>query len=234
MVLVADCAVESVGLSNDGGAESNHTHWKIGSGGNIESVACEMMVLDLGMSVTSHSKTSPQQIALKKYSGEWYQEWSVVSDSVILMEAGGNATQTWSPRFVDPGYELALHPGFPGDMEIVDGESCLASTQDQYLGQSTMQSCDESMALLVGSKVSVGRLRAIADLIQEKGASRMPGYCCMDVATDSEFFGYNVSDANECNGSRSQFLSFDHLSRLSLELEHSSTQRRQMIAPMPL
>ena len=153
----------------------------------------------LGMSVTSHSKTSPQQIALKKYSGEWYQEWSVVSDSVILMEAGGNATQTWSPRFVDPGYELALHPGFPGDMEIVDGESCLASTQDQYLGQSTMQSCDESMALLVGSKVSVGRLRAIADLIQEKGASRMPGYCCMDVATDSEFFGYNVSDANECN-----------------------------------
>ena len=74
------------------------------------------------------------------------------------------------------------------------GKTCLYSTQDRDLAKGSMHSCDESMSLLLGSQVSVGRLKAIANLIEEKGPSRMPGYCCMDVATNSEFFGYDVSD----------------------------------------
>ena len=30
-------------------------------------------------------------------------------------------------------------------------------------------------------------------MIEEKGPDRMPGFCCMDVATNSQFFGYDVS-----------------------------------------
>ena len=111
------------------------------------------------------------------------------------MEAGGNSTQMWYPVFVNPGYDLALHPGFPGDMYDTNGESCLTSTYDRDLAKGAMRSCDESMTLLIGSQASVGRIKVIADLITEKGAKRMPGYCCMDDATNSEFFGYDVSDA---------------------------------------
>ena len=109
------------------------------------------------------------------------------------MEAGGKDTQTWSPVFVNPGYDLALHPGFPGDVIEVNGETCLESTQDRDLAKMAMHICDESISLLAGSKVSAGRLLAIADNVRDGGADRMPGYCCMDVATNSEFFGYDVS-----------------------------------------
>ena len=50
-----------------------------------------------------------------------------------------------------------------------------------------MHNCDESMSLLLGSQISLGTLKATADLINdpEKGPEYMPGYCCMDVATNS-------------------------------------------------
>ena len=50
------------------------------------------------------------------------------------------------------------------------------------------------MSLPAGSHTSVGRLLAIADNLRDGGAEKMPGYCCMDVAANSELFGYNVSD----------------------------------------
>ena len=68
---------------------------------------------------------------------------------------------------------------------------------DKGLAKSAMYSCDESMSLLLGSTTSVGTLRAIADQTNdpEKGSEYMPGECCMDVATNSDFFGYRVSVA---------------------------------------
>lgn len=117
------------------------------------------------------------------------------------MEAGGNATQTWTPVFVDPGYDLALPPGFSGVENEVNGESCLASTQDRDLAKVVMRICDESMSVLTGPRTSVGRLLAIADNVRDNGIDRMPGYCCMDVATGSQFSGYHVSDRDQDRGS---------------------------------
>jgi hypothetical protein len=72
-------------------------------------------------------------------------------------------------------------------------EECLASTQDSDLAKFAMHICDKGMSLLIGSHASVGRLTAIVDVITKEGVDRMPGYCCMDIATNSEFFGYSVS-----------------------------------------
>lgn len=32
----------------------------------------------------------------------------------------------------------------------------------------------------------------VTDEIEDSGPDRMPGYYCMDVASNSEYFGYNV------------------------------------------
>ena len=117
------------------------------------------------------------------------QKWSVVSKNVVLMEARGSSTQMWSPVFLEPGYALALHPGFPGTV----GPSCLTSTQDLELAMSAMRSCDASMSLLIGQHTSLGTFKASVDLIVAHGAGRMSGYCCMDTAINSDFFGYSVS-----------------------------------------
>ena len=109
------------------------------------------------------------------------------------MEARGSSTQMWSPVFLDPGYALALHPGFPGTVFHRDGDSCLTSTQDHELAKSAIRSCDASMSLVIGPHTSLGRLKVIVDQIIAHGSSRMPGYCCMDTAINSAFFGYNVS-----------------------------------------
>ena len=97
-------------------------------------------------------------------------------------------------------------------------ERCLdPSTDDKDLAKSAMYSCDESMSLLLGLTTSVGTLRAIADIINdpEKGIEYMPGKCCMDVATNSDFFGYRVSVAR---GSQTSLFSNRFLSIPSLTL----------------
>ena len=162
---------------------NNHTWWKAGSGGSIESVGCVKMLLDM----------SEGSIVLNEEEEAYRREWQVMSNNVVLMEAGGNSTQTWSPVFASPGYDLALHPGFPG------GGECLSSAKDHDLARGAMHSCDESMSLMIGSQASVGRLKAIADIIEGEGPERMPGYCCMDDATNSAFFGFDVSCPN-CQG----------------------------------
>ena len=81
----------------------------------------------------------------------------------------------------------------------------------------------EYVILLTGSKLSLGTLRSIVHDVEEGGLDRMPGYCvsdvfykksvlylawtlsshprytsyliqCMDVATNSEYFGYDVRE----------------------------------------
>ncbi len=155
--------------------------WKIGSGGAVESVMCKGMVIDFQQA----SNGGNMSIYLNEKNDNWSQKWTVKSDNVVLLEAGGNSTQTWSPIFVDPGYDLALHPGFPGVVETVGGDTCLTSAMDRDLAKTATSSCDKSMAFLAGSELSLGTLTAIADLVEEKGPEYMPGYCCMDVATDS-------------------------------------------------
>ncbi len=149
---------------------NDYQKWKIESGGTIENIKCKGMAIDIS--------------GQSQKNDDWSQMWNVMSDDTVLLEAGagGSSTQIWSPVFIEPGYDLALHPGFPGD---VGSNSCLSSTEDRALAKSAMHSCDNSMSLLLGSQISLGTLKATADLIHEKGTDRMPGYCCLDVATDS-------------------------------------------------
>ena len=138
-------------------------------------------------------------IKANKKNDEGGQKWTVKSNDVVLSQAGyeekseKNDNQTWIPRFVDSGYDLGLHPGYPGTTTTCDGEACLSSIKDRYLAKEAMRICDESMSFLLGSQLSVGTLKTIVDSIEKDGSGRMPGYCCMDVATTSEFWGYNVS-----------------------------------------
>ena len=109
---------------------------------------------------------------------------------------------------------------------------CLDSRDDKGLAKSAMYSCDESMSLLLGSTTSVGTLRAIANLTNdpEKGSEYMPGECCMDVATNSDFFGYRVSVARVSQNPSSlqsfplhsfsnPYLSFSMTPRLRINLQ---------------
>ena len=69
---------------------------------------------------------------------------------------------------------------------------CLTSQVDPEISSKAMQNCDSSMALLVGSSLSVGSLANIAKAIQDHGPEKMPGLCCLDTATDSEYLGHDV------------------------------------------
>ena len=160
----------------------------------------------LSIDITGATPEATIQANLK--SDEGGQKWIARSNDVVLSQvgyeekSGKNANQTWIPHFVDKGYSLGLHPGFPGGIDDNDDcdlssikdlrLGCLTSAKDRYLAKEAMRICDESMSFLVGSQLSVGTLKSIADSIQEDGPERMPGYCCMDVATNSEFWGYNV------------------------------------------
>jgi len=69
---------------------------------------------------------------------------------------------------------------------------CRATQLDPVQYSQLMQNCDDSMALLLGASTSVGSLVKIVDAITKYGTDRMPGRCCLDDATNSEFIGYNV------------------------------------------
>ncbi|KAL7521065.1 hypothetical protein ACHAWX_005756 [Stephanocyclus meneghinianus] len=55
--------------------------------------------------------------------------------------------------------------------------------------KNVIKTCDNSMALLLGSSTSLGTLRAIAKLVNNKGPQYMPGSCCLDDPMTSQFFG---------------------------------------------
>ena len=94
----------------------------------------------------------------------------------------------------DGNYDYALLPGFPGDeINCGDGSFTLDSLENKALPKSAMSSCDLSMSLLLGSTISLGTLTAITSLVSAKGTEHMPGNCCMDSPTNSDFFGYRVS-----------------------------------------
>ena len=166
--------------------------WKITPGGTIENVHCKKMVIDIS------SYVNGGRIQSYKKNDEWGQAWSLKSDDVVLARVGDgdnsqkNTNQTWTTEFVDVGYDLGIHPGFPGNVESCSGSKCLSSRNDKDLAIKVMGICDKSMAFLVGPQLSVGTLKTIVDSVEAGGADQMPGYCCMDYATDSDLFGYNV------------------------------------------
>ena len=173
----------------------SYEKWKIMPGGTIENAHCKDMVIDIS------SYLDGGRIQSYKKNDEWGQKWSVKSDQVVLAPVGvgdnsqKNTNRTWITKFVDVGYDLGIHPGFPGNVESCsDGSVCLSSRKDKDLAKKVMGICDESMSFLVGSQLSVGTLKDIADSLEGKGGSldHMPGFCCMDDATNSDLFGYNV------------------------------------------
>ena len=81
-------------------------------------------------------------------------------------------------------------------------EGCLSSQRDPELASNAMVAADESLALLVGSKVSVGTIRRHAALVNDdsipNSSELLPVKCCLDDPLDSEFLGYNVSNISWC------------------------------------
>ena len=134
-------------------------------------------------------KTDPWVLLAANNDGGWNQKWNIKSNVARLLKHEDNPTQQWEADYVGLNYDFALLPGFPGSKD----DGCLSSIINKQLAKSAMYSCDESMSLLIGSQTSVGTLRSVANLVNEKGPQRMPGECCMDAATNSDFFGYRVS-----------------------------------------
>ena len=72
----------------------------------------------LSIDMTGATPEATIQANLK--SDEGGQKWIARSNDVVLSQvgyeekSGKNANQTWIPHFVDKGYSLGLHPGFPG------------------------------------------------------------------------------------------------------------------------
>jgi hypothetical protein len=85
----------------------------------------------------------------------------------------------------DMNYPFYSRPVSPA---VWSSNTCLVSTL-----KDTIQTCDASMSLLLGNSTSLGTLRSIAELVNEKGPDRMPGSCCLDSPLTSQFFGYHVS-----------------------------------------
>ena len=160
----------------------DYAKWKIKGGGIIENLGCKGMVVD----IAGNSNTAGANIHIHEKNDASSQAWSVKSSDIVLSPASSsdnsqkNSNQTWTTIFDDPGYDLGLHPGFPGSEETINDKKCLSSAMDRDLAKQTMNICDESMSLLVGTELSLGTLKSIADLVNdpENGPSRMPGYCC--------------------------------------------------------
>jgi hypothetical protein len=76
-------------------------------------------------------------------------------------------------------------------IDITSSDLFPKSTNSE-LAKAAMKMCDQSMSLLAGSTTSLGTLRDIATLVNKNGPMHMPGECCMDSATSSQFFGYRV------------------------------------------
>eukprot|EP00956_Cyclotella_meneghiniana_P018120 scaffold29932_cov35-Cyclotella_meneghiniana.AAC.1 len=166
-------------------SQHDYAKWKITPGGTIENYYCKNIVIDISAYQARKDKLQSidnldARVQSYKKNDEWGQKWNIQSDMVVLSPIGvsddddgdstkkskQNSNQTWVPKYSDPGYELALLPGFPGEtMSTSTGDqSCLSSTMDSDLANKAMSVCDESMSMLVGSQLSVGTLKEIADL----------------------------------------------------------------------
>ena len=88
-------------------------------------------------------------------------------------------------------YAVYIDPFFPG--KYSDEGYSFDSTKNFQAAKQARRACDQSVSLLLGHTTSLGTLKAIKTIINEKGTNRMIGVCCLYDATNSEFFWYNVN-----------------------------------------
>ena len=107
----------------------------------------------------------------------------------------------WNPgNFGFPGIS-SDNPAYQEDKPWGDMPGdCLTSQYNTTLAEEGMTMCDRSMKFLLGNLMSLGALQAIADDIEENGPLRMPGRCCLDSSTTSEWFGqsYDPQEGMQC------------------------------------
>jgi len=68
-------------------------------------------------------------------------------------------------------------------------QPCYSCLEDDKLGETVMEFCDQSLTLLAGLEVSAGEINQIAKDIKNHGPERMPGSCCLDTPGNSEYPG---------------------------------------------
>ena len=157
----------------DGNTGGNYPSDTVTSSVNPESNPWWMVDLKQSYEITRIVVWNRQDCCTDRLSGA----------TVSLLDSSGAATKQFS---IGDSTNKDSFTFEVDDVSWTVGEdTCLASTKDRALAKSAMHNCDASMSLLLGSQISVGTLKATADLITEKGPEYMPGYCCMDVATDS-------------------------------------------------
>jgi hypothetical protein len=98
------------------------------------------------------------------------------------IDAEGNFVPFWARDQVSYDYTATFD----------ENAGCLSSQLDFDTSTAAMAMCDVSMNFLLGTTVSLGNLRSTAITVNDLGPDRMPGECCLDTATTSEYLGYNV------------------------------------------
>ncbi|KAL7505952.1 hypothetical protein ACHAXN_004087 [Cyclotella atomus] len=140
--------------------------------GTIKAAGCDAMVLS----------NDNDQLKMKEDSDSWRQKWSIISRNAVVSAVGSN--REWKLEYVAPGFNYAPVPNFPGN----EANGCLTSANIPSIAKTAMHRCDQSMSLLIGSKTSLGTLKAIADEVTADGPSRLPGSCCFDTPADSNVY----------------------------------------------
>ena len=109
------------------------------------------------------------------------QKFVLPSHWLPSIKEGSSSTEAELPR------TYQVRPVQRGVWEKSNDNKCTVNMLRDVVG-----TCDESFSVLLGNATSVGTLRDIAHLVMEDGPKHMPGSCCLDSATSSEWFGANV------------------------------------------
>lgn len=55
--------------------------------------------------------------------------------NAVAGDKGDNTYQMFTPHFQSVGYDLGIHPGFPGELVACGGQYCLSSAKDKSLAK---------------------------------------------------------------------------------------------------
>jgi hypothetical protein len=104
---------ETCTLVPQGGVDTFHRVWKI-SGGSIENDECGTVA---GISGLNFPPPSGANISVAEDEERWNQGWKVIAHEAVLMTENHGPYQEWKAHFIDPPYDYALLPGFPGPIQ---------------------------------------------------------------------------------------------------------------------
>eukprot|EP00956_Cyclotella_meneghiniana_P000633 scaffold681_cov25-Cyclotella_meneghiniana.AAC.4 len=142
---LSECAANADILLVPKTSGKQHLNWII-KGSSIVNSCTSNGIKEGSLSIDMTGATPEATIQANLKSDEGGQKWIARSNDVVLSQvgykekSGKNANQTWIPRFVDTGYSLGLHPGFPGGTTCLSSIKdlrlgCLSSTEDRYLAK---------------------------------------------------------------------------------------------------